>query len=72
MASNPAPQDNDDTAYLMVIVLLVVLLLGLAPVVVDMYMETKSALVELKEEKKSLQKLIKQMERQQREGQKDE
>lgn len=72
MASNPAPQDNDDTAYLVVIVLLVVLLLGLAPIVVDMYLETKAALVELKDEKKSLQKLRRQMEQQQRKVNQDD
>ena len=72
MASNPAPQDNDDTAYLVVIVLLVVLLLGLAPIVVDMYLETKTALAELKDEKKSLQKLRRQMEQQQRKGNQDD
>lgn len=72
MASNPAPQDNDDTAYLVVIVLLVVLLLGLAPIVVDMYLETKATLAELKDEKKSLQKLRRQMEQQQRKGNQDD
>lgn len=72
MASNPAPQDNDDTASLVVIVLLVVLLLGLAPIVVDMYLETKTALAELKDEKKSLQKLRRQMEQQQRKGNQDD
>lgn len=66
MAGNPAPQDNNDTAFLIVIVVLVMLLLGLAPVVVDMYLETKTALIELKDEKKSLQKLRREMEQQQR------
>jgi len=55
-----------------VIVLLVVLLLGLAPIVVDMYLETKTALAELKDEKKSLQKLRRQMEQQQRKGNQDD
>jgi len=57
---------------LIVIVLLVVLLLGLAPVVVDMYLETKTVLVELKEEKKTLQKMRREFEQQQRKGKKDD
>lgn len=66
MASNPTPQDNNDTAFLIVIVILVVLLLGLAPVVVDMYLETKIAVTELRDEKKNLQKMRREMEQQQR------
>lgn len=72
MASNPAPQDSDDTAFLIVIMMLVVFLLGLAPVVVDMYMETRTALAELRDEKKSLQRLRREMEQQQRKGKQDE
>lgn len=72
MATNSADQEHDDTAFLVVIILLVVLLLGLAPVVVDMYLETKTALVELKEEKKNLQKIRREWEQQQRKGKKDE
>lgn len=72
MATNSADQEHDDTAFLIVIILLVVLLLGLAPVVVDMYLETKAALAELKDEKKSLQKLRRQMEQQQRKGNQDD
>lgn len=64
MASNPAPQDSDDTAFLIIIFCLVVLLLGLAPVVVDMYLETKIAIAELKDEKKNLQKVRREMEQQ--------
>jgi uncharacterized membrane protein (DUF106 family) len=66
MASNPAPQDSDDTAFLVVIFTLVVLLLGLVPVVVDMYLETQVALRELKDEKKNLQKMRREMQQQQR------
>jgi hypothetical protein len=66
MASNSAPQDSDDTAFLIVIFTLVVLLLGLTPVVVDMYLETQVALRELRDEKKNLQKMRREMEHQQR------
>lgn len=72
MASNPAPQDSDDTAFLIVIFTLVVLLLGLTPVVVDMYLETQVALRELRDEKKNLQKMRREMEQQQRKERKDE
>ena len=72
MATNSADQEHDDTAFLVVIILLVVLLLGLTPVVVDMYLETKTALAELKEEKKSLQKIRREWEHQQRKGKRDE
>jgi outer membrane lipoprotein-sorting protein len=72
MATNSSDQERDDTAYLIVIVLLVVLLLGLAPIVTDMYLETKTALAELKDEKKSLQRMRREFEQQQRKGKKDE
>lgn len=72
MATNSADQEHDDTAFLIVIILLVVLLLGLAPVVVDMYLETKTALIELKDEKKNLQKIRREMEQQLRKGKRDE
>jgi len=72
MASNSAPQDSDDTAFLIVIFTLVVLLLGLTPVVVDMYLETQVALRELRDEKKNLQKMRREMEQQQRKERKDE
>ena len=72
MATNSSDQDRDDTAYLIVIVLLVVLLLGLAPVVVDVYLEAKTALAELKEEKKSLQRMRREFEHQQRKEKRNE
>jgi hypothetical protein len=72
MATNSSDQERDDTAYLIVIVLLVVLLLGLAPVVVDMYLETKTALTELKDERRNLQKMRREFEQQQRKGKKDD
>lgn len=72
MASNPAPQEHDDTAFLIVIFILVVLLLGLAPVVVDMYLETKTALVELKDETKNLKKIRREYEQKQRKERNDE
>lgn len=64
MASSSTPQDSDDTAFLIIIFALVVLLLGLAPVVVDMYLETRIAVAELRDEKKNLQKVRREMEQQ--------
>ncbi|CAB4153623.1 hypothetical protein UFOVP628_10 [uncultured Caudovirales phage] len=72
MATNSSDQEHDDTAFLVVIILLVVLLLGLTPVVVDMYLETKAALIELKDEKRNLQRMRREFEQQQRKGKKDE
>lgn len=66
MASNPSPQDSDDTAFLIIIFTLVVLLLGLAPVVVSMYLDTKSALEQLEDETKHMKRFRREMEQQQR------
>lgn len=63
MATNNPPPDKDDTVYLIVIVLLCAVLVGFAPILIDMYFETKMQKEQNKIEMENLQRLRRDVER---------
>ena len=68
MASNSPPEQPDDTGFLIVIFVLVILFLGIAPIVVDMYLETKAETAIWRDEKKAWEKRLRELEQKQRKG----
>ena len=63
MATNNPPPSQDDTVYLIVIVLLCVVLVGFAPILIDMYFETKMQKEQNKIEMENLKRLRREVER---------
>lgn len=69
MATNNLPTDKDDAAYLIVIVLLCAVLVGFAPILIDMYFETKMEKEQNRIDRKEIQRQRREVDEMKREVQ---
>ena len=63
MATNTQPQNDDDTAFLIIIALLTIIVLGLGPIVVHMHLKTEAKLAEMEQERKASERLRRDIQR---------
>lgn len=63
MDTNTQPQSDDDTAFLIIIALLTIIVLGLGPIVVHMHLKTEEKLAEMEQERKASERLRRDIQR---------
>jgi flagellar biosynthesis/type III secretory pathway M-ring protein FliF/YscJ len=56
MATSTQPENDADTAFLIIIALLTIIVLGLGPIVVHMHLKTEAKLEEMEQERRALER----------------